>query len=90
MNVECVCFGPVRDAVGEKRFDVALADGATVDDLLDAVVERGGDVTFRDADGLLGDRTVTVNKRDVRHEDGLDTVLTDGDVVRLTGAVYGG
>jgi len=48
------------------------------------------DGRLRDGDELAGDLVVTWNKRHVQHEDGLETPLSDGDVIRLTPAVYGG
>jgi len=91
MDVECVFFGPLREAVGEKT--VLLApEPATVAGLV-ADLERtyaGLDGRLRDGDGLADEVVLTVNGRHAQHVDGFDTALSDGDVVRLTTAIYGG
>jgi molybdopterin synthase sulfur carrier subunit len=89
VNVECAFFGPLRESVGEKTVEVSLPEGATVRDLLDRVAEEYDLAFFEDGD-LRGDRTVTVDGKDVRHLDGPATTLSDGATVRLTTAVYGG
>jgi len=89
VNVECVFFGPLREPVGEKTVAVTLPEGATVRDLLDRVGEEYDIEFFEDGD-LRGDRTVTVDGKDVRHLDGPATTLSEGATVRLTTAVYGG
>jgi molybdopterin converting factor small subunit len=89
VNVECAFFGPLRESVGEKTVEVSLPEGATVRDLLDRVAEEYDLAFFEDSD-LRGDRTVTVDGKDIRHLDGPATTLADGATVRLTTAVYGG
>lgn len=90
MQIECNFFGPLRDAVGEKTIVREVEEGATVGDLLSELV-AGHDLdgVFTD-DGDLGSVTVTVNGTNVSHLDGLDTVLEDGDVIRLAPPVVGG
>lgn len=90
VNVECVLFGPLRESVGEKTLRLDLDDGATVADLLERLADEHEDLAFFDDGGLRGDRTITVDRRDVRHLDGLATPLSEDDTVRLTTAVYGG
>ena len=90
MQIECAFFGPLRDPVGQKTVSRELDAGATVGDLL-ADLER----VYEDLDLLEdGDRrehlTITVEGKDVRHLEGVDTELEDGTLVRLTTAVYGG
>lgn len=93
MRVECVLFGPLREAVGEKT--VAVETGAgTVGELL-AHLEREypgleGRLLEDTGADLVDGLAVTLGKKHVQHLDGLATELSDGDVVRMTPAVYGG
>jgi molybdopterin synthase sulfur carrier subunit len=89
VNVECAFFGPLRESVGEKTVTVALSEGATVRDLLERLAAEH-DLAFFEDGALRGDRTVTVDGKDVRHLGGPDTELHDGATVRTTTAVYGG
>lgn len=91
MQVECVFFGPLREAVGEKtvvRETDAATVGALLSDLEAAYPELAGDLLADDE--LDPSVAVTVNEDHVQYLDGLDSDLSDGDVVRLTTAVYGG
>jgi len=90
VNVECVFFGPLREPVGAKRVTVDVESEATIADLLATLAAEYDGVTFFDDDGLRDDRTVTLDRKDVRHLDGVETHLSEGDVVRVTTAVYGG
>jgi molybdopterin converting factor small subunit len=90
VQIECAFFGPLRDPVGEKTVYRELDAGATVGDLLaDLECVYDGLDLLED-----GDRrehlTISVEGKDVRHLDGIDTELADGTLVRLTTAVYGG
>jgi molybdopterin synthase sulfur carrier subunit len=93
MQVECVLFGPLREAVGEKRVRVG-GEHATVGELLAHLEREYPDLEGRlldDSGGALVDGlAVTLNKTHVQHIDGVGTELADGDVVRMTPAVYGG
>ncbi|MEF8791328.1 MAG: ubiquitin-like small modifier protein 1 [Haloarculaceae archaeon] len=93
MSVECVLFGPLREAVGEKRVRVENGPG-TVGELLDHLEREYPALEGRLLDdggaGLVDGLAVTLDKKHVQHLDGLDTDLSDGDVVRMTPAVYGG
>lgn len=93
MDIECVCFGPIREAIGSKTVVRTIDEGATVDDLL-AELDRGLD-GFRDAvltdDGeLRDDIVVTVNTDNIRQLNGTATTLTDSDIVRITPQIQGG
>lgn len=93
MQLECVFFGPFRDAVGRKTVHHET-DADTVGDLLRELEASypalEGELVADDGDGLAGDTVVTKNKRNVTHVDGLETTLEDGDVIRLVPSVYGG
>ncbi len=90
VNVECVFFGPLREPVGEKRVAHEVPEGATVRDLLTSLAATYDGLTFFENGDLRGDRTVTVDRKDIRHREGLETQLSAGDTVRMTTAVYGG
>lgn len=94
MNVECRLFGPFRDAVGEEHVGGEYAVGTTAGDLL-----RDLEATYDELDGRLvdeekdttaGQTVVSLNEKNIKHRDGLETVLDDGDVVRIVPSVYGG
>lgn len=90
VNVECVLFGPLREPVGQKTLHLDLDEGATVADLLERLADEYDDLEFFEDGRLRGDRTITVDRKDVRHLDGPETTLSADDTVRLTTAVYGG
>lgn len=90
VQVECVFFGPLREPVGTKRVVRDVPAEATVESLLRALEASHEGLTFFEDGEVRGDRTITVDGKDVRHRDGLDTPLSDGDTVRMTTAVYGG
>ncbi|SEH47274.1 MoaD family protein [Halopenitus malekzadehii] len=91
MQVECRFFGPFREEVGERSVEITT-DAETYGDLLAELEDRYPGLSGRlIADGsLVGEIAVTRNRKNIRHLEGPDTRLTDGDVVRLTPSVYGG
>jgi MoaD family protein len=91
MEVECVFYGPLREAVGAKTVAVDPKP-TTIAGLLDELEERYPEFAglVRDGGGFGDEAVVTVNGRHADHAAGLDTPLSDGDVVRLTTAIYGG
>lgn len=92
MEVTFVAFGPVREAVGRKEQSVDVPDGATVGDLLADLADEHRELDARlFEDGELRDAvTVTRNGKHLAHQDGVDTPLADGDVVRAAPPVKGG
>lgn len=94
MQVECKFFGPFRDDVEVDRVGWELPDGATAGDLLRDLEAEYPDLAGRlvDEDGgtTAGQTVVTLDGKNVKHLDGLDTPLSEGDVVRLVPSVYGG
>lgn len=88
VQVECVFFGPLREPVGEKTVH-REAEGS-VGDLLRALEADYPDLDLLEDGALRADVAVTVEKQHLQHLDGLETELSDGDVVRITTAVYGG
>jgi len=92
MALECVFFGPFREDVGEKTVLVESA-AETAGELLCELETRYPVLQGRLVDsgeGLAGSTVVTKNKTDLRHLDGLDTPIEEGDVIRLVPSVYGG
>lgn len=90
MQVECVFFGPFRDAVGEKT--VHREASGTVGDLL-AELEgshSGLDGRLLTDGDLSPDVAVTVNETHLQQLGDLATELEDGDVVRLMPPIHGG
>ena len=91
MQLECVFFGSFREAVGEKtvRYETS-AD--TVGELLSefeaTYPELEGELVADDGDGLAGTTVVSVDDRDIRHLEGLETPLEDDAVIRLTPSAY--
>ncbi|XVH31612.1 ubiquitin-like small modifier protein 1 [Haloferacaceae archaeon DSL9] len=93
VQIECVFFGPFRDAIGEKTVSVETT-AATVGALLSELEARypalSGRLLDPTGDGIAGEAAITKNARNIRHLDGLDTSLEADDVIRMTPAVYGG
>ena len=90
MQIECVFFGPLREAVGEKTVN-RETDAETAGELLEELQASYPDLRTLIEDGDVADGlTVTHNGKYLAHRNGLGTGLADGDVIRLTTAVYGG
>ena len=67
--------------------------GGTVGEVLDALVERRGELRDRLSDGDGGLRrfvNVYVDGEDIRFTDGLETAVADGREVQILPAVAGG
>ena len=71
---------------------VAEVDGATVGEVLDALYDRYAELRSRIAEdgGLRRFVNVYVGDEDIRFLDGLETRVSDGDVVTILPAVAGG
>ena len=90
MVIECVFFGPLREAVGQKTVQFET-EANTAGALLVELEEAYPDLQQLIDDGALVDGiAVTLNGKHLPQLDGLDTVVCADDVVRLTTAVYGG
>ncbi|QKY19961.1 MoaD family protein [Halolamina sp. CBA1230] len=94
MNVDCKLFGPFRDDAGVEDVGGEYDPGTTVGALL-----RGLEAEYPSLEGRIvdeeggtteGSTVVTVDGKNVKHLDGLDTELDDGDTVRIVPSVYGG
>lgn len=92
MDVEFALFGPMRDAAGQKTIIRQMEPGTTVRDALQALAEEFPPFYdhFFDDDQVVGQLVVTVNERNIKQRNGLQTELDDGDVVRIAPPVVGG
>ena len=92
MEATFVAFGPVREAIGRKEVTRELSEGTTVGEFLRELAEEFPDLEVQlFGDGQLRDEiNVTRNDKHVAHLDGLDTPLSEGDVVRAAPPVKGG
>ncbi|MFC4542084.1 MoaD/ThiS family protein [Halosolutus amylolyticus] len=93
MQVECVFFGPFREAVGEKTVQFGT-DAETVGELLTdletAYPSLDGRLVAPDGEGLVGETVVTRDKKNVTHLNGVETPIESESVIRLVPSVYGG
>jgi molybdopterin synthase sulfur carrier subunit len=87
--VEIVLYGPVRDAVGEKRLSAA---GATVGAALAALVDERPELEAALYDGgeFRQEINLFVDGRKLATLDGLETELDGGERVQITAAMSGG
>ncbi|SEH14487.1 ThiS family protein [Natronorubrum sediminis] len=93
MQLECIFFGPFREAIDEKTVQYeteARTAGDLLRELESTYPELEGRLVADDESGLAGETVVTKNKRNVTHIDGLETELEETDVIRLVPSVYGG
>ncbi|NIP33605.1 MAG: MoaD/ThiS family protein, partial [Thermoplasmata archaeon] len=82
-----------REVTGERQIDVALADGATIRDLINRLVELRPVLADRllDEDGNIPPSVnVFVNGRDIRDLGGLDANVTPDDEVTILPPAAGG
>lgn len=86
-------FATLRPLVGAREVDVSAGPGDPVGKVLAELVEKYPalkDEIFHE-NGSLQDRVhVFLNGRDVRYLDGLDTVVKEGDELRIFPPVGGG
>jgi molybdopterin synthase sulfur carrier subunit len=87
-------YAMLRQIVGRKTVDVPLRPGATVREMLDAVIARYPEMRgnlFDERGHLYGHVHVFINGQDAPYLDhALETRLADGDSVDLFPAVGGG
>jgi molybdopterin converting factor small subunit len=90
MSVNVKIPTQLRAATGGEA--VAIVEGATVAEVLDALYERFDELKARiaDDDGLRRFVNVYVGDEDIRFLDGLATPVSDGAEVTILPAVAGG
>lgn len=93
MEIEFVCYGTIRDAVGEKSMTRDVAAGSTVGGALSALADENDDLgplLFNSEGELRPNVNVLVDEENVRLGSGLDTALSAGDTVALAPGLSGG
>lgn len=93
MQVTCLFYATVRDAIGAKRLTRDVAEETTVRELLRALGEEfdGLDpLVFDSKERVRSNVNVLVNDEPIRSLDGPETVLSDGDTLMVAPSVAGG
>lgn len=92
MNLQLRFFANYREAVGQKTVDREFPDSSTVGDLLTALEDEYDELQGElIEDGSVRPQVnILLNGRNVLHEDGLATPLSDGDTVSVFPPVAGG
>ncbi|MFB6353326.1 MAG: ubiquitin-like small modifier protein 1 [Halobacteriales archaeon] len=93
MQVTIKLYGPPGSVVGRSVLEREVPAGATVGDVFDGLVEDHPDLAgyLLTDDGEVPPGTnVTLEKTAIERRQGLETVLEDGDVLRLLPAMEGG
>ena len=92
--MEVSFYATLRQMIGQKTVEIPLPDGSSVQQLLDAVLERHpamGPELFDENGELYGHVHVFINGRDAPYlDDGLQTVLKAQDKVDIFPPVAGG
>jgi len=94
-EVKIQFFGGLRGVTGTHEVDLELEGQQTVGEALEALILRyGGDFRDRVIDPATGGPRrfiiITVNERDIRHLQRLETKLGNGDKIAFLPAVAGG
>lgn len=85
----------LKKVLGQREFEVSLAPGSTVKDLISWMVNRWGDQLsshlFKPgSNSLLPHIRLMVNGRSIEFLKGMETVLQDGDEFMMLPLVSGG
>jgi molybdopterin synthase sulfur carrier subunit len=86
-------YATLRQIVGGKRVDLPVKDGTPLEEVLRDLVREYPDLDeaiWGPEGGLAGHVAVLLNGRNVRHLEGLETKLSEGDVLDLFPPVGGG
>ena len=93
MEIKCVFFGPIQEGADTKTTTQTVGEHTTVIDLVEKLITEYAslDEQLLTDDGDIRDNiVVTINKRHIRHLDGEETELSNGDTVRITTSIQGG
>lgn len=93
MRVTIKLYGPPRSVVGQTVVEQEVADDATVGDVFDGLIGDYPDLRrylLTDGDEVPPGTNVTIENKAIERRQGLDTVLQDGDELRLVPAMEGG
>lgn len=92
MQVDVALFGQFKEPVGERTVTLDLPEDAILADAVDELVARYPALEQRllEDDELTRSAIATCNDRSVNQLGGLDTELSEGDVVQFAPPVEGG
>jgi len=93
LNVRVRFYGMVYDEMGTREWEVELGGESTVNDLLSILVERHPSLSSMvfDDEGVFREYLeVAVNQTDIIGLNGLETALSEGDVVLIMPPIGGG
>ena len=85
----------LKKIIGGGQMDIVIADGATVQDLVDTMVKRWGEKIARELYDLDGTKVssqyrLMVNGQDLSALNGLSTRLNDNDEIIIFPIITGG
>lgn len=85
----------IKEVVGQRRTEIAMPPGSTVEDFLVCLQQKWGErlsgrLFDPDSGGVLSYVQIMVNGRAIRFLDGLETRLTEGDEVLVLPPASGG
>ncbi|MGY5875043.1 MAG: MoaD/ThiS family protein [Candidatus Thorarchaeota archaeon] len=86
-------FGPIRRVLGSSVIEVDVPENATVRQVIDKILEIGGDDLRRlvmNQNKVSGNLIIMLNKRDVSLLGGENTRVAEGDEVTALPHVQGG
>lgn len=92
MDVEVHLYGPFQEPVGERELTLELPADATLGDAIDRLAGKYPaleDRLLEDGE-LVRSAIATRNQQSVRQLGGLDTELSEGDVLRFAPPIEGG
>lgn len=90
MEITCVLYGTFQETVGRRSIEYDLPADSTVEAVLERLTAEFPDLDISLEEDWRHSTQVTRNRTHIHHEDGLETELADGDVVRIFSPVTGG
>jgi len=92
MRIECVFFGPLRELVGNKVVQLEVNESGSVEEVVTQLGKRYDrfETVILNQGDLNAATNITVNGTNIRQLDGLNTELTDGDLIRFAPSIVGG
>ena len=93
MKVTVHVYGPYQEIIEAKSLEMTLPEDALIEKALSELFSDYPDIGSTGSTSLaefVKTANVTLNGKNIRHLNGIDTQLTDGDVIRLASAVAGG
>jgi molybdopterin synthase sulfur carrier subunit len=93
MHAEISLYGSLRDETDDKVVTIEVRDDATIHNALDELVSEfpGLEEQLFETENTVNEQIVVAkNNRSIEELDGLETLLEDGDSIRLSPPVVGG